>query len=124
MKRVMSIVAILGIGLVVGAVVTFVLVHGRLPQRGEVRQQIQEKVAEVASSVEMLKKLHDEGYEANPLTLRKLQNGGQPMGRWSPSPPSNSRATFTHPNSIWMAIRWQWLACFGRGMACPPTQPF
>ena len=65
MKTLMAIVLVLCIGLVGGAVGMFVWEHGRLPQRGEVRKHAQEKASEIASNLELLKKLHDQGYEAN-----------------------------------------------------------
>ena len=53
-----------------------------LPQRGSVRERVQQKVEQAASGVELLKKLDAEGYEANPLVLKEIATAGQPMGRW------------------------------------------
>src|SRR5262245_31770493 len=83
MRKVLRIALLLCVGLIIGAGVTFMLVkRDVIPQRGELAQELDKRVADVASGVDLLKKLSDEGYEANPLVLKQLATGGQPVGRW------------------------------------------
>ena len=83
MNKAMNMVIGMSIGLAVGAVATFVLVERAvLPERGAIKERVEAKMAEVETNVELLKKLNAEGYEANPLVLRDIGTGGQPLGRW------------------------------------------
>src|SRR5262245_52917954 len=79
-----TLILVFGGGLAVGGILTLAMAErDALPERGEVRQRVEERVKEVVADVELLRKLDQEGYEANPLTLRKIQTGGQPDGRWN-----------------------------------------
>src|SRR5262245_39604309 len=83
MSRAIALILVFGVGLAVGGITTLLLAkRDALPERGEVRQRVEERVKEVASDIELLRKLDQQGYEANPLTLREFQRGGQPDGRW------------------------------------------
>ena len=83
MNKAINMVIGMSVGLAVGAIATFVLVRRDvLPEPGSVRQSAQEKAEQVVSGVELLKKLSAEGYEANPLVLKQIATGGQPLGRW------------------------------------------
>jgi len=83
MKKALTVALALGAGLAIGAVATFILVkQGVLPGRGSIKERVEAKVDKAVDTVELLKKLAAEGYEANPLVLKKLATGGQPLGRW------------------------------------------
>ena len=82
MKKFLSLAVVLGVGLLIGAVGTFRLVKADVPQEGEVGERVQERVAQAVDGVELLKKLGAEGYESNPLTLKAVATGGNPLGRW------------------------------------------
>lgn len=83
MNKILNTTLVLALGLVVGAVATFVLIErDALPEPGSVRQSVQAKVAQATAGIEMLKDLDARGFEANPLVLKSIATGGQPQGRW------------------------------------------
>ena len=47
-----------------------------------VSRVITKKLAEAGMTPEVLKKLDETGFQADPQVLAKIATGGQPMGRW------------------------------------------
>lgn len=84
MRNTFTLGSALAVGLAIGVAATSMWMkrYGALPKRGEVREQIEQRVQQAAAGVELLKKLDAEGYEANPLVLKEVATGGQPLGRW------------------------------------------
>ena len=83
MKSLLRAMLMLALGAVLGAAAMHFLVEpGTLPERGELKQRVAERVDKAVDGVARLRKLSAEGYEANPLVLEQVASGGQPLGRW------------------------------------------
>ena len=73
----------MAVGVVVGGGLTWWMVKRNIiPEHAEFRQSVKDKLEQAATGIDLLKQLNAQGYEANPLVLRKLATGGQPLGRW------------------------------------------